>query len=287
MENREQALPQQQMAKNPVPFTHAKQVGFKIEDVILNSNNEVALLYPEHSNKEEYLSKFWYSTKALDNYKVYVSIPTSGIYRELGVNTFRKAIGADYLSHSSDYVDPPFIDMVRPWFLTIRYGEEVFAKGTLKKSLLPLRWRLLMAQIILCLGGKTGGFDQITNKDAIIMYCLANGFNINCAMIFWEDIINKLKKKNREKDLPLQPTWWQSAMQSSLWLLKLLEPPHKLRRRFPKAQSLELKLDIISNQLLLKNLLCPAVRQQKAGLLKHPPVPKLASLGKEKSPARP
>nr|GEZ36185.1 hypothetical protein [Tanacetum cinerariifolium] len=137
MANKEQALPQQQMAKNPVPFTHAKQVGFKLEDVILNSNNEVALLYPEHSNKEEYLSKFWYSTKALDNSKVYISIPTSGIYRELGVNIFRKSIGADYLSHSSDYVDPPFIDM---------------------------------------------------------------------------------------------PTWWQSAMQSSLWLLKLLEPPHKLRR---------------------------------------------------------
>ncbi|GJV17089.1 hypothetical protein Tco_1362412 [Tanacetum coccineum] len=58
---------------------------------------------------------------------------------------------------------------------TQRYGEAVEAKGTLKKNLLPPRWRLLMALIIQCLGCKTGGFDQITNKDAIILYCLANG----------------------------------------------------------------------------------------------------------------
>ncbi|GJZ29272.1 retrovirus-related pol polyprotein from transposon TNT 1-94 [Tanacetum coccineum] len=35
-------------------------------------------------------------------------------------------------------------------------------------------WRILMAQIIQCLGGKTGDHDLISNKDAIILYCLAN-----------------------------------------------------------------------------------------------------------------
>ncbi|GKD01009.1 hypothetical protein Tco_1171283 [Tanacetum coccineum] len=59
-----------------------------------------------------------------------------------------------------------------------------------------------MAQIIQCLGGKTGGFDQITKKDAIILYSLANGINIDYANIFWEDIILKLKKKQREKVVP-------------------------------------------------------------------------------------
>ncbi|GJY93476.1 retrovirus-related pol polyprotein from transposon TNT 1-94 [Tanacetum coccineum] len=52
---------------------------------------------------------------------------------------------------------------------------EIGAKGTLKKSCLPPRWRLLMGQVIQCLGGKTGGLDQISNKDATILYCLANG----------------------------------------------------------------------------------------------------------------
>ncbi|GJS49394.1 hypothetical protein Tco_0599515 [Tanacetum coccineum] len=223
MANQEQNPPQQEQ-----PFVAAKQVGFNLEDILLNTNNEVALLYPEHNNKDyfkcvsdfiskcclrkpftrspnmykEYLAEFWYSTKALENSKVFFSIPTGGIFGEVGVNTFRNAIGAHYLPHSSEYVAPPSIDVVRQWFLTIGYGEEVSAKGTLRKSLLPPRWRLLMAQIIQCLGGKTGGFDQITNKDAIILYSLANGINIDYANIFWEDIIIKLKKKQREKVVP-------------------------------------------------------------------------------------
>nr|GEX73721.1 hypothetical protein [Tanacetum cinerariifolium] len=45
------------------------------------------------------------------------------------------------LPHSSEYVAPPSIDLVRPWFETIRYGQAVPAKGTLKKSLLPPRGR--------------------------------------------------------------------------------------------------------------------------------------------------
>ncbi|GKD49513.1 hypothetical protein Tco_1278489, partial [Tanacetum coccineum] len=210
------------------PFVAAKQVGFNLEDIILNTNNEVALLYPKHNNKDhfkcvsdfishcclrkpftrspnmykEYLAEFWYSAKALKHSKVSFSTPTGGIYGKVGVNTFRNAIGAHYLPHSSEYVAPSSIDIVRPWFEIIKYGEAVPSKGTLKKSLLPPRWRLLMAQIIQCLGGKTEGFDQITNKDAIILYSLVNEINIDYANIFWEDIIIKLNKIHREKFVP-------------------------------------------------------------------------------------
>nr|GEZ03597.1 reverse transcriptase [Tanacetum cinerariifolium] len=86
---------------------------------------------------KEYLSEFWYSAKALDNSKVSFSIPTGEIYGAIGLNTFRKAIGAHYMSHFSDYMDPPSIDIVRTWFTTIGYEEEVSSKGTLKKSILP------------------------------------------------------------------------------------------------------------------------------------------------------
>ncbi|GKE59190.1 hypothetical protein Tco_1498375 [Tanacetum coccineum] len=151
---------------------------------------------------KEYPAEFWYSAKALENSKISFLIYTGGIYGEVGVNIFRNAIGAHNLPHSTEYVAPPSIDIVRPWFETIRYGETVPAKGTPKKSLLLPRWRLLMAQIIQCLGGKIGSFDQITNKDAIIMYSLANGINIDYANIFWEDIIIKLNKKHRDKVIP-------------------------------------------------------------------------------------
>ncbi|GKB68472.1 hypothetical protein Tco_0929884 [Tanacetum coccineum] len=106
MANQEQNLPQQEQ-----PFIAAKQVSFNLEDIILNTNNE------------EYLAEFWYSAKALENSKVSFLIPTGGIYGEVGLNTFRNAIGAHYLPHSSEYVAPPSIDVVRKWFPKIGYGE--------------------------------------------------------------------------------------------------------------------------------------------------------------------
>nr|GEV59461.1 retrovirus-related Pol polyprotein from transposon TNT 1-94 [Tanacetum cinerariifolium] len=60
---------------------------------------------------KEYLAEFWYSTKALENTKVFFSISTCGIFGELGVNTFRNAIGAHYLPHYSENVAPPSIDV--------------------------------------------------------------------------------------------------------------------------------------------------------------------------------
>ncbi|GKF09915.1 hypothetical protein Tco_0044139 [Tanacetum coccineum] len=59
-----------------------------------------------------------------------------------------------------------------------------------------------MAQIMQCLGGKTGGLDQISNKDVTILYCLANGVQVDYAKIIWVDLIHKLNKKTREKIIP-------------------------------------------------------------------------------------
>ncbi|GKA04580.1 hypothetical protein Tco_1342523 [Tanacetum coccineum] len=78
---------------------------------------------------KEYLSEFWYTATALENSKVYFSIRSGGIHGVLGVNTFRKDIGANYLAMSSDYADPPSIEIVRPWFAIIRYGKDMPAKG--------------------------------------------------------------------------------------------------------------------------------------------------------------
>ncbi|GKA04539.1 hypothetical protein Tco_0683659 [Tanacetum coccineum] len=118
---------------------------------------------------KEYLSEFWYTAKTLDDFKVWISSPIGGVSGEIHITTFRNAFRAQYLPHLSMYVPPPSITTVRPWFATIGYRGEIGAKGTLKKSCLPSRWRLLMAQIMQCLGGKTGGLDQISNKDATIL----------------------------------------------------------------------------------------------------------------------
>nr|GEY57777.1 hypothetical protein [Tanacetum cinerariifolium] len=146
------------------PFLPATQVGFTFEEIAFTANNEVSLLYPLHPNQEyfkdvsdfiskcclkeaftrsptqykEYLSKFWYTAKTLEDSKVWVSTPTGGVREDIGITTFRNALRAQYLPHSSMYVSPPSIIRVRPWFAIIRYNMEIKAKGTLKKScLLP------------------------------------------------------------------------------------------------------------------------------------------------------
>ncbi|GKD49799.1 hypothetical protein Tco_1278775 [Tanacetum coccineum] len=119
---------------------------------------------------------------------------------------FWNALRAHYLPHSNEYVSPPSLVVVRPWFATIEYNREIGDKGTLKKSCLPPRWRLLMAEIIQCLGGKTGRLDQILNNDATILYCLEKEVQVDFAKIIWEDIILKLNKKTREKVVPTLDT---------------------------------------------------------------------------------
>ncbi|GKA31600.1 hypothetical protein Tco_0717905 [Tanacetum coccineum] len=57
-----------------------------------------------------------------DSTKVWFSTPTGGIKGEVGVISFRNAIGANYLAYSKDYVKPLTIKTVREWFLTIGYA---------------------------------------------------------------------------------------------------------------------------------------------------------------------
>ncbi|GKC78359.1 hypothetical protein Tco_1129133 [Tanacetum coccineum] len=203
MANQEQSSPQQEQ-----PFVVAKQVGFNLEDIILNTNNEVSF-----------------------------SISTCGIYGEVGVNTFRNAIGAHYLHRSSEYVAPPSIDIVRKWFETIGYGQTVSVKETPKKSLLPPRWSL------------------------------SNGINIDYASIFWEDIIIKLNKKQREK-----LSQWYLKLSNSLLML----------RGFHKAQSLELNLDIRSIQLFSKQPSMSSKEATKGESSKAPTGSKTGHLKKKK-----
>ncbi|GJV51121.1 hypothetical protein Tco_1446862 [Tanacetum coccineum] len=188
--------------ESPNLFLHATQVEFTFDEITFTTNNEVALIYPSHPNQEyfmavsdfiskcclkeaftraltqyqEYLREFWYTTKTLEDSKVWVSTPTGGVRGEIGITTFRNAIRAHYLPHSS---------------------------------------------------GKTGGLDQISNKDATILYCLATGVQVDYAKIIWDDLIHKLNKKTREKIVPYPSV--------HNWILKPNQPEEPLFTDHMKA----------------------------------------------------
>ncbi|GJX42285.1 hypothetical protein Tco_0257275 [Tanacetum coccineum] len=132
--------------ESPNPFLPASQVDFTFdESCTLKAFTRAPNQY------KEYVSEVWYTTKTLDDSKVCISSPTGGVRGDIGITTFRNALRAQYLPHSS---------------------------------------------------GKTGGLNQISNKDATILYCLANGLQVDYAKIIWEDLIHKLNKKTREKIIP-------------------------------------------------------------------------------------
>ncbi|GJT02074.1 hypothetical protein Tco_0823243 [Tanacetum coccineum] len=161
--------------ESPNLFLPARQVDFTFDEITFTTNNEVALLYPSHPNQDyfeavsDFISKCCLKeafTRAPNQYKEYLS---------------------------------------EVWYTTKTLDDSKgrdWGKKNSKKSCLPPRWRLLMAQIMQCLSGKTGGLDQISNKDATILYCLANGVQVDYAKIIWEDLIHKLNKKTREKIVP-------------------------------------------------------------------------------------
>ncbi|GJU88425.1 hypothetical protein Tco_1300848 [Tanacetum coccineum] len=159
---------QQDQPESPIPFDHATQVLFNIDDIIFNDNNEVALLYPPHTNSNYFkvVSNFIFKCCLREAFK-----KSPNQYKEY-LSEFWNVIGVNYLSHSIEYAKVPSLETLRAWFSTIGYR------------------------------GKTGGFDQISNKDATILYCLANGVDIDYARLIWEDIINKLNKKTRKKVVP-------------------------------------------------------------------------------------
>ncbi|GJU81787.1 hypothetical protein Tco_1284152 [Tanacetum coccineum] len=57
---------------------------------------------------KEYLVEFWYTAASnLKTRKVFFSIPSASTKGDIGLNSFRNALGANYLSQSRDYVEPP------------------------------------------------------------------------------------------------------------------------------------------------------------------------------------
>ncbi|GJX04530.1 hypothetical protein Tco_0190446 [Tanacetum coccineum] len=123
MANQEQ-IPQQQDPQDqpqrppsPIPFTPAKQVGFNLEDIILNTNNEGSLLDLQSNIRNTYLSSGTHP-KHLRTLRFYSLLPLVVVV-------------------SNNCV----------------WGGSLCQRNS-QKSFLPPRWRLLMAQIILYLRDK-------------------------------------------------------------------------------------------------------------------------------------
>ncbi|GJY18654.1 hypothetical protein Tco_0390145, partial [Tanacetum coccineum] len=148
------------------------QVEFTFDEITFTTNNEVALLYLSHLKSEyfhvvfDFISKCCLReafTKALNQYKEYL---------------FEFWYTIKTLKDSKIWVSSPTRG------IRGKIGITTF-RNALRAHYLP-----------------HSRHDQISNKDAIILYCLANGVEVDFSRLIWEDIIHKLNKKTREKVVP-------------------------------------------------------------------------------------
>nr|GEU30936.1 retrovirus-related Pol polyprotein from transposon TNT 1-94 [Tanacetum cinerariifolium] len=133
------------ISNNPVLHSRTKHIDIRyhsIRDHVLKGDIELHFIRTQYQLADIFNNPLEEST-----FKRLI-VELGGVRGEIGITTFRNALKAVYLPHSTMYVPPPSITTIRPWFATIGYTREIGTKETLKKSCLPLRWRLLMAQIM-------------------------------------------------------------------------------------------------------------------------------------------
>ncbi|GJZ62835.1 hypothetical protein Tco_0619256 [Tanacetum coccineum] len=165
--------------ESPNHFLPASWVDFTFDEITFTTNNEVALLYPSHPNQDyfeavpDFISKCCLKeafTRAPNQYKEYMS----------------------EVWYTAKTLDDSKVCISSP----TRGVRGEIGITTFRNALRVLTY------LTQCLSGKTGGLDQISNKDATILYCLANGVEVDYAKIIREDLIHKLNKKTREKIVP-------------------------------------------------------------------------------------
>ncbi|GJU75183.1 hypothetical protein Tco_1272253 [Tanacetum coccineum] len=125
------------ISNNPVLHSRTKHIDIRyhfIRDHILKGDIELHFIPTQYQLADIF-------TKPLDEptFKRLI-VELGGIIGEIGITTFRNAIGAHY---SDTYVNSPSLAVVRPWFAEIGYNGEIRVKRTLKKSCLPPRERVI------------------------------------------------------------------------------------------------------------------------------------------------
>ncbi|GJY00661.1 hypothetical protein Tco_0358813 [Tanacetum coccineum] len=121
--------------ESPNPFLSADQVAFNFDEMLFTTNNEVAQIYPDHPNSKYFQLVSDFISKSLESFRIWVSTLTGGVRGEIGVTTFKNAIGAYYID---EYVDSPSLAIVKPWFAQIGYNGEIRVKGILKRAVFLL-----------------------------------------------------------------------------------------------------------------------------------------------------
>ena len=193
-----------------VPNVHEAQslIG-RINSFFLSSPLYGALTLNPNKMYHEYLCEFWYTAGYDESTSSIVWTLKQGTRNfSLTVDTLRDILQMDYFANNELAIDLPtginFREVCRQMGHTEIVDEhgQLLRKGTIYMSRLPDSWRYFFTHIVECLGGGSGGLDQINQTQLQIAYCLWIGARVDFAQIIFNDLAERLKGRGRKPHVP-------------------------------------------------------------------------------------
>ena len=150
-----------------------------------------------------YLCEFWYTASVGDDDVISFTLKEGTQRCVLSLEVFRNALHLNYLPASQAFSkrlkNVNFREVLVYANHSGIYDEDNNLKtsGTIFMSGLTNSWRYFWTNIVECLGGNSGGLDQITLPHLEMGYYLWKGRNVDFAEILFSMLISKLKGKRK------------------------------------------------------------------------------------------
>ena len=155
-----------------------------------------------------YLCEFWYTAEVQLNDSINFTLKNGSVCCTLDLSLFRDSLNLNYLKEGEEFATlPPSVNL-RDVFAYCGHPNirnpngSVKTSGTVHLSGLTTTWRYLFSHIVECVGGKSGGLDQVNEMEMKIGYCLYKGLKVDYAKIIFDNLLQKLKVIKRSPYVP-------------------------------------------------------------------------------------
>ena len=163
----------------------------------------------------ELLEEFWWTAEYVedDNENYIVGTVLNGSQKiKITRNRIRQVLRLPKINSKRPFVEPPTTSEWKAWLPTIGYQYAIIESERKevpinpRKNLLPGVWAFLLTHIIQCMFGNTGSHDQANSSQMQMFMSLAEGINIDYALMIYEDLATKVKKNGRPSVIPYTRT---------------------------------------------------------------------------------
>nr|GEV54943.1 retrovirus-related Pol polyprotein from transposon TNT 1-94 [Tanacetum cinerariifolium] len=201
------------------------------------------------------------------------------------------------LTYSKTAVPLPPKGTVRAGLVTLRLTDkdkpsltstELVDSSPLKVKYYSPIWKIFMPYIVKCLGGMRGSHDHMNLSQQTIAYCLTFGLEINIGEIIFNDLIQMLQNRKKNKELNTPSASKVSLTSHMMKVAKLSkEPEESLILPFVEVNAEESadKSQSRTNVQPLSQPKAPTAKKPKKKKIPSSTKPKVSNVSREMNPS--